>query len=148
MSGNAAAMEFTAFVSWTLIVIGVIVALVIGSALWATRRGDNRLRVRDVVICCWWRWSSVWGWSSLKRLTQQPKVSAEAVDAAVSPSIANLPIIAAWVVAIVGIVAVVYLRVAGWWRKLYRFPEFDVLIVMGTLILALADGLRHQGDGC
>src|SRR5262249_10786371 len=65
----------------------------------------------------------------------EPKVSAEAADAAVSAVTSSIPIIAAWVVAVLGIIVVLYMRVAGWWRKLYRSPEFDVLIVMGTLIL-------------
>src|SRR5664279_1277035 len=41
LSGQPAPLEFSAFVSWTLIVVGVMVALVIGSALWATRRGER-----------------------------------------------------------------------------------------------------------
>ena len=42
----------------------------------------------------------------VEELTQQPKVSAEAADAAVvGRRYTNLPIIAAWVVAVAGIVA-------------------------------------------
>ena len=47
-SGQAPGFEFVTFVSWTLIVIGIIVAITVGTALWATRHG-GRLRVRDIV---------------------------------------------------------------------------------------------------
>src|SRR5690606_5860816 len=50
-------------------------------------------------------------------------------------TISNTPIVIAWVLAAAVIAIVLVGWRAGWWRVLYRFPEFDILILMGTLIL-------------
>ncbi|GAB4522295.1 MAG: hypothetical protein OHK0046_34720 [Anaerolineae bacterium] len=52
-----------------------------------------------------------------------------------TPNFTVFPLIAVWVIGVVTIGALLYMTSRGWWAVLYEFPEFDVLIIMGTLIL-------------
>ncbi|MDX2163110.1 MAG: TIGR03663 family protein [bacterium] len=63
------------------------------------------------------------------------RIAINEVGALFGTVINNLPILAAWVFAFLVIGLLVYSRRAGWWRTLYRFPELDILILMGTFIL-------------
>lgn len=38
-------------------------------------------------------------------------------------------------------------RQRGWWRKLYRFAEFDVLIVMGSFTLPWLTAIILRATG-
>ncbi len=57
------------------------------------------------------------------------------VDLSVPTSFREGALVLAWVVAAVSIAGIVYSKMRGWWRYLRFFPEFDVLMVMGSLIL-------------
>lgn len=126
--------DFSVFVTWTLIVVAVIVAIVVGTALWSTRRG-TRLRVLDVVLFLLIALAVCLALIVFEELTFTPKISAEEAETIVVAEISNLPIYASWAVALAGIALLLFSRAAGWWRRLHRFPELDVLLVMGTLIL-------------
>ncbi len=45
------------------------------------------------------------------------------------------PLVIAWALAAVVIGLMIYTKAKGWWREVKHFPELDVLIVMGSLIL-------------
>lgn len=45
------------------------------------------------------------------------------------------PIVLVWAIAAVSIAFILYTKAIGWWRHLQHFPEFDVLMIMGSLIL-------------
>ncbi len=45
------------------------------------------------------------------------------------------PLVLIWSIAAVSIALIVYSKAKGWWREVRHFPEFDVLLVMGSLIL-------------
>jgi uncharacterized protein (TIGR03663 family) len=135
-SGGALGQDFQAFASWALIVIGVILALVLGTALWATRRGGLRVRRSDVLILLLIAFVVSLALIGFEELTQEPKpVEAEGADTIVVPDISYLPIVATWVVVLPVIGFLFLARALGWWRRLYRFAEFDILIVMGSFTL-------------
>ncbi len=135
-TGQPTAYEFQIFVSWTLIVVGVIIAIVIGSAVWTVSHSQKRLKLLDVVALLLITLAMSLALIAFGELTQAPKVSPDvATETVTTAGISYLPIIAAWVIALVGLAALAFLRASGWLRKLYRFPELDVLIVLGTLIL-------------
>ena len=46
-----------------------------------------------------------------------------------------MPLILIWMIAVVVIAGIFYAKQRGWWDVLDLFPEFDVLMVMGSLIL-------------
>ncbi|TVR18641.1 MAG: TIGR03663 family protein, partial [Anaerolineaceae bacterium] len=50
-------------------------------------------------------------------------------------SLAVYPLVIAWVLAGLVVGWMVYFKMKGWWREVRHFPELDVLIVMGSLIL-------------
>ncbi|MCC6805697.1 MAG: 6-bladed beta-propeller, partial [Anaerolineae bacterium] len=121
-------------VTWTLLVVGVVVAIVVSSALWATRRG-GRLRVFDIVLFLLLALAVCLALIVFEELTFTPKITAEEAETVVVTDINNLPIYASWVLGLVVVVGLLFSRAAGWWRRLYRFAELDVLLVMGTLVL-------------
>lgn len=46
------------------------------------------------------------------------------------------PLILVWMIGIVSVAGMFFMRAKGWWKVLHdHFPEFDVLLVMGSLIL-------------
>ncbi len=45
------------------------------------------------------------------------------------------PLAIAWLLAAVSISGIIYAKVKGYWREVRHFPEFDVLLIMGSLIL-------------
>ncbi len=126
--------EFYAFLNWTLIVVAIIVAIVVGSAVWATRRGET-LPVRDVVIFVLLTLGVCIVLLIFEEVTLEPKISADAAETVSVSRISDLPLLAAWIVGGVALGFLVISRRLNWWRKLYRFPELDVLVVMGTLVL-------------
>ncbi|MCZ2099353.1 MAG: TIGR03663 family protein, partial [Anaerolineae bacterium] len=126
--------DFSVFVTWTLLVVGVVAAIVVGSALWATRRG-GRLRVFDIVLFLLLALAVCLALIVFEELTFTPKITAEEAETVVVTDINNLPIYASWVLGLVVVVGLLFSRAAGWWRRLYRFAELDVLLVMGTLVL-------------
>ncbi len=139
LSGGAS-LDFTVFVSWSLLLAAGMVALVVGSALAAYKRG---IPVRDIVIllllvlafCLILIVVEELTFISSRLRTAEPAVP-EAGDSIVTTGqVNNTPIIAAYVGAVVAVGLLLFSRAAGWWRTLRRFAELDVLIVMGALIL-------------
>lgn len=137
-------VETTSFVSWSLLVITAALVGIIGTAIWAFRGSPARLRLSDIVIllllavivCGFF----VYAEEASRLEAPNSEATAEAVEpgeeAGIITSVSsNLPIIVTWVLAAVVIAAVLFAYRRGWVRVLYRFPEFDILIVMGTLIL-------------
>ncbi len=69
--------------------------------------------------------------------TAAPAVPGEGGSAAtdVSTNFTMLPLIGLWLFSIIAIFGVVWSKLRGWWRYLEPYPEFDVLMIMGSLIL-------------
>ncbi len=132
-SGQPASSDFITLIEWSLITIGIILAIVLGTAVWATRQG-NRLRGRDIIGLLLIVLIIAVGLIAVEEKLIQPKQSPDAVDVA-SATISQIPIYIEYLVCIVLLGVFAYARFSGFLRKLYRFAEFDVLIVMGTLVL-------------
>jgi predicted membrane-bound mannosyltransferase/sugar lactone lactonase YvrE len=45
------------------------------------------------------------------------------------------PLVLAWAIAALTVGMMIYVKAKGWWREVKHFPELDVLIVMGSMIL-------------
>jgi len=137
-------IESANFVIWLLLVVLTCIAFIIGTLFWAYR--DSRLRIRwsDVAILMLIVAVVCLGLIAVEELsrystregaqTAVPVVPGEDGAAAVS-TINTLPVVLMWIVCAAMIGLVWFSWRAGWWRILHRLPEFDVLIVMGTLIL-------------
>lgn len=137
-------VESANFVIWTLLVILTCVAFVIGTLFWAYRESRTRIKWMDVlililvaaVVCLGLIVVEEMSRYTTRDSTQHaaPIIPGENGDV-VTSGINTLPVILMWVVCAGVIGIVLFSWRMGWWRILHRLPEFDILIVMGTLIL-------------
>ena len=68
--------------------------------------------------------------------TAAPPVPGETGEAAVATTDFTVaPLVLVWVIGVVVIAGVAWTKARGYWKFLDNFPEFDVLMVMGSLIL-------------
>lgn len=126
--------------AWTLLIFGGLGVALIGTAQWVMRRNSHPFPWREVVLIMLIAVVACGFFLVVEEATRKEPVTATPLDPNAQESTAtgniNLaPIVLAWVIG----VAVVALSVAGrrfgFWEEMRRFPVFDVLIVMGTLIL-------------
>lgn len=133
-------LEFSMFSSWTLLTLAGLVAVIFGTALWAFRSGTVRLRLREIVIVIA---LTLFVTTGLILVEEVSKLPSRAEELQVDPendqldliAETNAPIVAVWVGAAAVIAVMLYAWRAGWWVMLRRFPEFDILLLMGTLVL-------------
>ncbi|MBZ0301856.1 MAG: TIGR03663 family protein, partial [Anaerolineae bacterium] len=140
-------LDSSSFILWTVGVIAVVLAVLFGTLLWAFRASSVRIRWRDVLVIVLIAIVVSSGLILIEELSHvQAANSSETVEpavpgedaAALGLSVAALPLILAWVGGAVVVLGVLASWRLGWWNLLHRFPELDVLIVMGTLILPWA----------
>ncbi len=130
---------------WTLAVIAGVLLLVGGTMLWAFRRRMARLPLLELLIVL----SLVVALTALfiyieeRSFVQEldaSQTSAENVPGTEGVEVAaqayqTTPFYLLWGVCTVLSVIAIYSRMAGWWRRLHRFAELDIMIIMGTLVL-------------
>lgn len=137
-------LDSSSFILWTIVTIAAVMAVAIGTLLWAFRNGTVKIRWTDIlvvvligVIVCTGlliieEYSHLPAPSSAE--TAAPQVPGE--DGAVADAgVRTLPLVIAWVVGAVVVLGVLASWRLGWWNTLHLFPELDILLVMGTLIL-------------
>jgi len=141
-------IEFASLFKWTLAVIAAMVTIVVGPLIWVFRRKLSRvpwldallLLVLAVMITASLIWveerSRVAGQNATEAAA--PTVPGEQGEAVATVSYRAFPLYAEWVGAVVIIAILLYSYRAGWWRKLHRFAELDILILMATLALPWA----------
>ncbi len=128
-------LGFLSFLRWGGILGLATVGMLIGPALWVYRRFSIPWReVLGILIIA----ALVCGVllvlesrSLEARPHEAPDTSAEGYHYPLH----SFPFYAAWAVALVIILGVRYLKRRGFWEAMHAFPEFDVLIVLGTLTL-------------
>lgn len=143
-SAGLSSLEGTSFIGWTAVIITLVVAALIGTAIWAFRGGRVRFHASDALIILLVALVACGGMIAAEEMSRvEPGASSETAEVA-DPTAENAllgnvastaPIIVAWAVAAVVVAGVVIGARRGLFRALYRFPEFDVLVIMGTLIL-------------
>ncbi len=139
----ATPVDTAGFIGWTAVVFGTIIVSLIGAGLWAFRGSIARLQLHDIAIILLVAVVALGGllYIEEKSFTKERSDETAALSepgtegGVVQSVISNLPIYAVWVVAAIVIAAVLVSWRRGWWRKLHRFPELDVMIILGTLIL-------------
>ncbi len=157
LAGIVKTNEAASFWIWTLLAFITIFAGIFGTAAWAFRRRLSSIPWRDVAIMIVVallvlialivveersRFSS----SDLSTAAPlDPTLSGEA--GVVAGGLRWIFILIPWVMAGVLIPFLVYARRRGWWDWLYQFPEFDVLIVMGALVLPWLTAIFIIGSG-
>ncbi|MBZ0285977.1 MAG: TIGR03663 family protein, partial [Anaerolineae bacterium] len=149
LSNGPGTLEFASFFKWTLAIIAATATVIIGPLLWVFRRSISRIPWLEVLLLVLLvgtvalTFIVVEERSRISHLddasaASTPNVPGQEDAATVTSGYKALPLYAEWAGAIVIIAIVAYSVWAGWWRKLHRFPELDLIILMGTLALPWA----------
>lgn len=143
--GNDCQLDFgpalgTRILAWTVGIFGGLAGALIATALWV-RRGDGRqFPWREIVLIMLIAALTATLFLVVEEATRTEPITATPADPNAETGAAGVqtsvvPIVAAWVVGIAIVAVSLAGRAMGFWKELKRFPVFDVLIVMGTLIL-------------
>lgn len=133
-------LEFSMALGWSLVLILALALLVIGTAAWAFRHSRTRIPWREIalmialtlavttVLVVFEEVSKVP--SRAEQLQQDP-------DYDIIDSVAEswTPMIINWVVCGAVVALLIVSKRRGWLTTMQRFAEFDILVLMGTLIL-------------
>jgi uncharacterized protein (TIGR03663 family) len=139
-SGQPVPLEFAMFANWTIALVLGLILLVVGTALWAFRRSRARLPIGQIIIIIALTLVVTSGLIVVEEVSKLPMRAEELVadpenDVVDVDAESNLPVVAVWVISGAVIAGALYAYSRGGWRKLYRFPEFDIMLLMGSLIL-------------
>ncbi len=137
-------VDSTSFIVWTLLVVIAALAFLVGTLLWAFRGSRVRVRWLDVALVIALALVVITGLIAAEEVSRLPSRDAAQHAAPVvpgqdgvelDPGVNMLPYVLWWVIGALAVLALLVSWRLGWWRTLHRFPELDILIVMGTLIL-------------
>ncbi len=145
-SGWFGDLNARSFLLWTALVFLFVSAVVVGTMLYVYRGNYSRLPLRQLLILFGLVAVILAGFVIVEELShvptpgesaeiQQPVPGENGEIVTVEDSFSRTPLIAPWVIMIVIVGGLFYSRQAGWWKHLDQFPELDVMIVMGGLIL-------------
>jgi predicted membrane-bound mannosyltransferase/sugar lactone lactonase YvrE len=135
------------FLLWTGAVFLFVAAVVIGTMLYVYRGNTSRLPFRQLLILFAILAIVLAGLVIIEEASHvaTPESTAEIAqpvpgeDGNTTPTVTEgftrAPLIGAWVFMIVILGGLYISRSAGWWKHLDQFPELDVMIVMGALVL-------------
>lgn len=132
------------FILLTLGAAAAVLLVLVGTLLWAFRRSAVRVRWSDVAVIVLVGVIACTGLVIIEELSHVPPSSAADHAAPLIPGqeeavtdtgARTLPLVVAWIAGAVVVLGVLAAWRLGWWNILQQFPEFDILIVMGTLIL-------------
>ncbi len=150
-------VESRSLIVWTVLAIGTVATALVLTALWAFRKSAHRFPVREIAILLVGALIVLGGLIFIEELSH---VSNEAISTAAPLDPASLDmgassssgirwsmIVAPWLIAGILIPLLIYSRRKNWWDWLQQFPELDVLIVMGALILPWLTAIFIVGAG-
>ncbi len=138
--------------AWSLGVVAIFGVPVIATALWAYRRNNRPFPWMEVVLIVLLAAVVCLGLLGVEELSRTEPVIATPVDPSATSEtttgeVSSWPILLAWMVGAVVTGLAAFGAVAGFWQELKRFPVFDVLIVMATLILPWLTAVLIQMTG-
>ncbi|MEZ4666819.1 MAG: TIGR03663 family protein [Anaerolineae bacterium] len=140
-------VEYSTLVKWVIALVVSILIIVVGTLLWAFRRSDNRARLPwldvlsmlAIVVVVASFMLIVEERSRLKppdaATASAPAVPGQETTEVATSGYKTLPLYAEWAGALVIVGLLIASQRAGWWVKLRRFAEFDLIIIMVTLVL-------------
>ncbi|MCY3905702.1 MAG: TIGR03663 family protein [Anaerolineaceae bacterium] len=137
------AVEMRVLVLGLVLLIGVLLVCL----LWPMFRVFRRPRLRDLLIIGAVALLACGALLLVESISHKatpfreqvsdPQVPEEILPDA-APSIQQLPLILAWVLAALVLLLLLVGGRQGWWRRLQRYPELDLIVVIGSLILPWA----------
>lgn len=123
--------DFVSLIRWSLVAIFTMLVVIVGPLLWAARRGEGRspridlMPMLALIVAVTGVLLIVEEASKIPKDTEVPPYSA-------------LPLYAEWAGMIVIIGVLIYLWRVGFWTKMRRFAEVDLMVIMVTLVLPWA----------
>ena len=121
--------------------LALLFALLLASLLWPMFRVFRRLRPRDLLIIGAVALLACGALLLVESISHKatpfreqvsdPQVPEEILPDAV-PSIQQLPLALAWVLAALVLLLLLVGQRKGWWRRLQRYPELDLIVVIGS----------------
>ncbi len=145
LSGQATSIDFNSFINWTLLTIATFVGILAGTMIFSFRRSARRFPLAELIAVILIAFSVCMVFIFVEELSQvpsrttpttAPEPGTETSEIVTTPQSAETPVIVAtWVAAAVVVVAVLYGTQRGMWRTLHRFREFDMMLMMGSLVL-------------
>lgn len=142
-SGWWNAVEMRVLLVGLLMLAGGLTALL----LWPMRRHLRQLRWRDLLLIAALALPVCGALLLVESLSHgTPQFRSEAVNPllpeeetpAEAAVVQQLPLIITWVAALAVLSLLLVGRRRGWWRALMRYPELDLIVLIGTLILPWA----------
>ena len=146
-SGWWAAIEARTLLSGIILLAVALLAALLLPLRQAFRHANARLRLREVLAICALALGVCGALLLVESLshsttpvTQEPAEPLIPGEAAAESTaiVQQLPLVLAWVIAAFILATLWLARRRGWWRTLRRYPELDLIIVIGTLILPWA----------
>lgn len=145
-SGWFGDLNARSFLLWTALVFLFVSAIVVGTMLYVYRGNYSRLPLRQLLILFGLVAVILTGLIVIEELSHVPTTESDVTMeqpvpgengemTAVQGAFSRTPLVIPWVLMIVICGGLFYSRQAGWWKHLDQFPELDVMIVMGALIL-------------
>ena len=144
-SGQPTSIDFNSFVNWTLLTLATFVGILAGTMIFSFRRTTRRFPLPELLAVILIAFSVCMVFIYVEELSQvpsrttpvtAPEPGSETTEVVTTTQTRETPVIvAAWVGAAVVVVVVLYGTQRGMWRTLYRFREFDMMLMMGSLVL-------------
>ena len=144
--GSLSDLQRSSWLSWMALTVGGGLFALAAPAIYAFRGRLGGLPWREMLLIFLLALLTAGGLLYIEELSHFP-AAAEAADAVENVSTINwLPIIALWLIMFVGVGLLIYKprpgkfaadksQASGLWGFLHSFPEFDFIILIGTLIL-------------
>ncbi len=123
---TAGTLEYQSFILWTVLVVLATAFIMIVPMVWAFWRSPSRRPWLDLLILAFLVLATAIFFVIVEERSHVPA----GVE---TPGYIAWPLYAFWGVCAVIVAALVYSWRAGWWSKLHRFPEFDILLILGGL---------------
>lgn len=137
---NAGPALGTRILVWTVGIFSGLTIALIATALWVRGGDGRRFPWREIVAIMLIAALTCGAFLVVEEATRTEPVTATPADptsedGAIAAETSVAPIVLAWIVGVVVVGASLAGRAFGFWDELKRFPVFDVLIIMGTLVL-------------
>lgn len=137
------AAKTRSFITWSFLVMLVTGLIVTGTMVWGLTGKLARIPWRTMLLLLVGAVLALavliiveeFSYVEAVAETVAQAVPGENGEAASTGTFSWTPILLAWFVGLAGIAFLLYTRSAGWWKWLHGFPELDVLMLMGSLVL-------------
>lgn len=138
-------VESRSFIVWTVMVIVSVVAALVGTLVWVYADRIFRINWSEVALIIAIGLITCLGMIVMEQIshispdastTAAPVIPGQSTSTiTVTSTIRVLPLILDWLLGLAAVGFLLFTRSTPWWQAMKAFPELDILMVMGTLVL-------------